>query len=415
MGLRATGEIAPRRWPRSSSLAPVIPEAHMMYAVVLKRPALTSLYDKLVRILRRGDFLDRKNVFLDMHRCPPGQPTSFLMEAFACLLATFVASGRGFCLARWIRHRANRHMQERRTVCRHLAVATVAFVVTMLAACGGDDTPPPAPAPQAAAPTSVPLTTPVPRIPVDSVDVGGHSIRYACEGEGSPTVVFDATFGAPGVSWLPVQSIMPFNIRTCVYDRAGVGVSEPGPLPRNSQRIATELHTLLENAGIEPPYVLVGSFFGGLNVRMYASQYPDEVAGMVFVDGIHPDWESRILHYLTPDQKEAFIRFVNGNSEGIDIFENNSLVRETGPFGDLPIYVLSRSMPPKEYSKYYGIDLTMEVMLKLEKLWQELQADLAGLSTNSNHMNVMSDFALIDAQPEMIRDAIVQVVEQARR
>ena len=72
-------------------------------------------------------------------------------------------------------------------------------------------------------------------------------------------------------------------------------------------------------------------------------------------------------------------------------------------------------MPPKEYSKYYGIDLTMEVMLSLEKLWQELQADLAGLSTNSSHMNVMSDFALIDAQPEMIRDAIVQVVEQTRR
>ena len=88
---------------------------------------------------------------------------------------------------------------------------------------------------------------------------------------------------------------------------------------------------------------------------------------------------------------------------------------ETGPFGDLPIYVLSRSLPPGEYSNYYGIDLTMEVTLRLEKLWQELQADLAGLFSNSNHMNVMSDVELIEAQPEMIRDAIVQVVEQARR
>lgn len=308
-----------------------------------------------------------------------------------------------------------RSTPEPRVMRRHLAVVAAALFVAILAACGSADTPPPAPAPQAAAPTPVPLTTPVPLILEDSVDVEGHSIGYACAGEGSPTVVFDASFGQPGVSWLPVQSIMPFNIRTCVYDRAGVGASQPGPLPRNSQRIATELHSLLENARIEPPYVLVGDFFGALNVRMYASQYPDEVAGMVFVDGIHPDWESRILDYLTPDQREKFINFVNGNSEGIDILENSLLVGKTGPFDDLPIYVLSRSLPPKEYSNYYGIDLTMEVTIQLEKLWQELQADLAGLSTNSSHMNIMSDFDLIDAQPEMIRDAIVQLVEQTRR
>ena len=82
--------------------------------------------------------------------------------------------------------------------------------------------------------------------------------------------------------------------RVCAYDRAGVGWSDPSPGPRTSRVFAEELHTLLHNAGVAPPFVLVGHSMGGLDVRMYASLYRAEVAGLVLVDASHPDQPRRL-------------------------------------------------------------------------------------------------------------------------
>jgi pimeloyl-ACP methyl ester carboxylesterase len=88
------------------------------------------------------------------------------------------------------------------------------------------------------------------------------------------------------------DAIAPFA-RVCTYDRAGLEWSDPAPTARTSQQIVNELHALLANAGIEPPYVMVGHSFGGLNVRLYASQFPEEVAGLVLVDACHEDYPIR--------------------------------------------------------------------------------------------------------------------------
>ena len=76
--------------------------------------------------------------------------------------------------------------------------------------------------------------------------------------------------------------------RACSYDRAGLGWSDADPMPRTAQRIVKELHTLLTNARMKGPYVLVGHSFGGLTARLYAAQYPEEVGEMVLVDPVHP-------------------------------------------------------------------------------------------------------------------------------
>jgi pimeloyl-ACP methyl ester carboxylesterase len=123
------------------------------------------------------------------------------------------------------------------------------------------------------------------------VDVGGSKLHLACAGEGSPTVVLEAALGASSVSWSLVQPEVARVTRVCSYDRAGFGWSEAGPQPRTARRIATELHVLLERAGIAPPYVLVGHSYGGVVARVFAHNYRTEVAGLVFVDPAHPeDW-----------------------------------------------------------------------------------------------------------------------------
>ncbi len=116
------------------------------------------------------------------------------------------------------------------------------------------------------------------------VDVGGYSLHIQCVGSGSPTVVFDAGLGGTSLDWTLVQAVIGQTTRVCTYDRAGMGRSDNGLAPRTPAQIAGELHTLLGNAGLAGPYVLVGHSLGGKNVRLFTLQHPDEVAGLVLVD-----------------------------------------------------------------------------------------------------------------------------------
>ena len=118
------------------------------------------------------------------------------------------------------------------------------------------------------------------------LDAGdGAKLNLTCLGTGSPVVVFDSGWSDWAPAWAVVQPRIAAFTRACSYDRAGSGFSEPGPMPRTTERIATELHTALKNGGIAGPYVLVGSAFGGDHVRAFADLFPNDVAGLIMVDG----------------------------------------------------------------------------------------------------------------------------------
>jgi len=123
----------------------------------------------------------------------------------------------------------------------------------------------------------------------------GARLNLYCMGSGSPTVVFDSGWGDWAPAWSKVQPQIAKWTRACSYDRAGTGFSDPGPLPRTSVRIAKELHTALHRAGIAGPYILVGSAFGGDNVRTFADLYMGEVAGLVMVDADPDDLEPKAM------------------------------------------------------------------------------------------------------------------------
>ena len=120
--------------------------------------------------------------------------------------------------------------------------------------------------------------------PGQMVDVGGYRLHLNCSGSGSPTVVIDTGWGDSSAGWGWVQPEVAKTTRICTYDRAGMGWSEASPEPRTAREFAKELHTLLANANEPGPFVLVGHSLAGYTMRVYAHDYPEEVAGLVLID-----------------------------------------------------------------------------------------------------------------------------------
>jgi pimeloyl-ACP methyl ester carboxylesterase len=142
------------------------------------------------------------------------------------------------------------------------------------------------------------------------VDVGGYRLHIDCQGIGSPTVIMEAGLGEPSLMWALVQPQVSTTTRVCVYDRAGLGWSDISPKPRTAVIMVEELHTLLKNANIEGPYIMVGHSTGGMLVRLYAHSYPSEVAGMVQVDAQHED---QFVHLSTAIQQKLKAMFAESN------------------------------------------------------------------------------------------------------
>lgn len=129
--------------------------------------------------------------------------------------------------------------------------------------------------------------------------MGGHLLHLLESGSGSSdtTIVLEAGLMSTVLSWSSLQRELAQSYRVVSYDRAGLGWSEIGPMPRTADRIVDELHTLLQQAGVPPPYVLAGHSFGGLTMPLFAARFPDETAGMVLVDPVVPaEWNPPSAH-----------------------------------------------------------------------------------------------------------------------
>src|SRR5688500_12000258 len=124
--------------------------------------------------------------------------------------------------------------------------------------------------------------------PGQLVDVGGYRLHINCIGTGSPTVVIEAGLGDWSTGWGFVQPEVAKTTRVCTYDRAGWGWSDAGPLPRDAAQFAKELHTLLQEANVPGPYVMVGHSLGGAAVRIFVHDYASEVNGIVLIDSMNP-------------------------------------------------------------------------------------------------------------------------------
>ena len=161
-----------------------------------------------------------------------------------------------------------------------------------------------------------PEATPAPRF-TDTVGVDGRRIGLTCAGSGSPTVVLIGGSRSPGDRTWPstVDATSPLT-RVCVFDRAGLGASDPAPTsPQTAADVVADLKAALGAAREAAPYVPVGFSFGGLVARLYASTYPDEVAGLVLVEGVPPGLflvDLTLGSFSSEEEREAYRAFVAG-------------------------------------------------------------------------------------------------------
>src|SRR5574341_43992 len=130
--------------------------------------------------------------------------------------------------------------------------------------------------------------------PGQLVDVGGYDMYLYCTGKDSPTVILVSGLDDFSIAWSLVQPEIAKTTRVCSYDRAGLGWSEASPTPRTSENMVEELHTLVVNANVAPPYVMVGHSFGGALAQLYIHNYPDDVVGLALVDAAPTDLFVRI-------------------------------------------------------------------------------------------------------------------------
>ncbi len=162
------------------------------------------------------------------------------------------------------------------------------------------------------------------------VDVDhGRRLNLYCVGQGSPTVIFDAGLGGNTASWDTVQPVIAAHTRTCSYDRAGLGFSDPATRPGTSANAVDDLQHLLFAAVIKPPYILVGHSAGGLDMRLYAYGHAADVVGMVLVDPSHEDEEPRESQIagLAAKDKASESKSLEGKHQCVAAAQSHQLVR----------------------------------------------------------------------------------------
>jgi pimeloyl-ACP methyl ester carboxylesterase len=253
---------------------------------------------------------------------------------------------------------------------------------------------------------------------IKQVDIGGRKLNLVCMGSGSKTVVFDSGLGLGYQVWVSVMQQVQTQTRVCAYDRAGIGDSGPAEQPRTSQQMADDLKALLTKGRVPGPYVLVAHSSASFTALLYATKYTHEVAGIVLVDGSHPDQYTRAAVILpTPAASEdpalaaARLQLTQldpaQNSEGLDFATSADQVRAVKSLGSIPLTVLTRhplaALP----------GLQPEVVGKLEQDWTAMQAELAGLSTASvQRFAAHAGHDIPSEEPDLIISAIADMLSK---
>jgi pimeloyl-ACP methyl ester carboxylesterase len=282
------------------------------------------------------------------------------------------------------------------------------------------------------------------------VEVENHRLHYYKKGHGGPTVVFETAFDPAGhLQWRHIQQQLPSSYTSISYDRAGILWSERGENPKSGEKIAEELRLLLEKADAPKPYIIVGHSLGGTLSRFFVNKYPEEVAGVIFVDSQCPDDEkylsAELYTMVNQGLPSNLLKFANNFGLARLMFKNmfpnekqyeyqNSImpallyksahavleeqdqmasIKKQGSkiksFGDIPIYVLTAA----DQKRYDSFIKDEKLKAEMINAWNKMQNDFLLLSTDSKQIFVANSGHYINQdQPKAIENAINEMVKK---
>lgn len=180
-------------------------------------------------------------------------------------------------------------------------------------------------------------------------DVGGHKLYLACQGSGSPTLVYLHGLGDNSEGAASIYAPLTDRVRVCVYDRVNVGKSDSQGGRHTGVDSVRELHALLDAAAVRGPYLLVGFSFGGLLATMYAATYPDQVMGILLLDSTLPTNDE--LQALVPeDERARAVAEVEANPERVEVYRTLDQAKAVlGKVPDVPVTYMAAEpveLPP---------------------------------------------------------------------
>jgi pimeloyl-ACP methyl ester carboxylesterase len=236
---------------------------------------------------------------------------------------------------------------------------------------------------------------------------GERGLYVECTGSGSPTVVMDAGDEGDHYQYDYAQKPVAKKTRTCVYDRAGIGQSDPAPpAPRQLPDLVGDLEKLLDSAEIPGPYVLVGTSGGGYIVAGYAEEHPDRVASMVFVETPAPwliaDPPPEVVKYTDPHNPENF-----EHRDFLQVEKDAWQARRR--IGDIPMRVISADYPATFINEEPNLEARKELRhnVELQKGWLDASPQAKQIVVHTGHEVELE-------KPDVVIDAILDVVREAR-
>lgn len=219
------------------------------------------------------------------------------------------------------------------------------------------------------------------------------------ENKGKPTIVMDAGYGDTSKVWDSLISDLSKLSEVLVYDRAGIGKSETSSKPRTSSEMVRELHELLDKVNIKPPYILVGHSFGGVNTRLYATEYENEVFGLVLVDSTPEEYRERFLPTMPQEFQQAYNKqfIYEGNYD--EFMESLKQLKNSRRMLNVPLIVLSAGKKA-HYSE------------ESQALWHEMQREILEISSNGEFIIAENSAHYIqNDEPKVIVSAIKRLIE----
>ena len=284
--------------------------------------------------------------------------------------------------------------------------------------------------------------------------VDGYDMHLYCAGSGSPPILLESGLGDSFLSWGKVQPKLAELTQVCSYDRAGLGWSDARPGVRDSNAIVAQLHSLLRQAGLNRPFVMMGHSVAGLHMRAYTARYPHDIVGIIFVDPSTPEQiaaflpESRAVDEedLADDTREKWkaalgltrLRgkcgaipsgfetwagwlkasdcdpaFYTAYKREYSAFElSGKEVAQTGRLGDLPILILSGD--PAVWGKDWS-NVPESLRKKWASAWYSLHESLKGLSTRSRRVIAKGSHHYIQKdRPQLVIEEADHFIRQLR-